>query len=480
MTRKRRFFLIAAIVLVVVAIAGVTVARAVGGPDLPTLTPAQLLAKVAEQAPKTTALSGEYAFTNNILGAGTGPLGNLAGMSVPFLSPQGSGKVAVAEGKANLTVVGGASSMQFVLNGTTLWVYSSLANTATEYTLPAHPSGAASVDASAGSTTTPTMPSDPAAAITQFLEKMAPSATVAVTGQQEVAGRAAYTLVLTPTATNTVFGSATVAIDGQTFLPLRAEISAKGNPTPVLSIGFTSISYAAPSASAFDFTPPAGATVDKKDLSAKLSGAGSGLPVGGKSDAAPGAAGTDKPAQLTLAEAEAKAGFHVLAPATVDPVLPFGGASVMTIPADLATKMASASATGSGAAAAPDTSGLPSSLQGLGQGLSTFAQGFLSQLKGPVVVQHYGKGFGSVVLVQVALNGTTAGDSLFGAGGTAGGTNPLAMLPLFGSTTVNGHQALQMTTPLGGFLVWEQDGMLLFTGGMVSKDDLAGFATGLK
>ena len=64
--------------------------------------------------------------------------------------------------------------------------------------------------------------------------------------------------------------------------------------------------------------------------------------------------------------------------------------------------------------------------------------------------------------------------------GPAGWASPLAMLPLFGSTTVNGHQALQMATPLGGFVVWQQDGMLLFAGGMVSKDDLAGFAAGLK
>ncbi len=479
MTRNRRFLLIIALVVVVVAVAGVTVARAFGGADLPTMTPAQLLAKVAEQAPKTTALSGEYAFTNNILGTDTGPLGSLAGLSVPFLAPQGSGKVAVADGKANVTLVGGASTMQVVHNGTTLWVYSSSTNTATEYTLPAH----TSTDASANTTTTTAVPTDPTTAIEHFLAKLAPNATVAITGQQEVAGQAAYTLVLTPTAPNTVLGSVTAAIDGKTFVPLSIQVSAKGNATPVLSLVFTKITYAAPAASAFDFTPPAGATVNKQDLSLKLPAAGGSLPFGSGSDSATGTAGTEKPAPLTLAQAEAKAGFHVLSPTTADPAHPFGGAYVVNIPADLASKMAagagsSSTTSGTGTStSSPDTTGLPAGLQGLGQGLSTFAQGFVGELKGPIVVQQYGKGFGTVMLAQAALNSTTGSSSLFGG---TGGTNPLTMLPLFKSTSVNGHQALEMITPLGGFVMWQQDGSLQVAAGMVSQADLANFAAGLQ
>ena len=475
MTRNRRFLLIIALVVVVVAVAGVTVARAFGGADLATMTPAQLLAKVAEQAPKTTALSGEYAFTNNILGNNAGPLGSIAGLSVPFLAPVGSGKVAVADGKANVTLVGGASTMQVVHNGNTLWVYSSSTNTATEYTLPAH----TSTDASANTTTTTAVPTDPVTAIEQVLAKLAPNATVAITGQQEVAGQTAYTLVLTPTAPNTVLGSVTVAIDGQTFVPLSIQVSAKGNATPVLSLGFTKITYAAPAASAFDFTPPAGATVNKQDLSSKLPAAGT---FGSESDSATGTAGTEKPAPLTLAQAEAKAGFHVLSPASSDLALPFGGAYVVNIPTDLASKMAAASSGASSTASgtgtsSPDTTVLPSSLQGLGQGLSSLAQGFVGELKGPLVVQQYGNGFGTVMLAQVALNSTTGSSSLFGG---TGGTNPLTMLPLFKSTTVNGHEALEMATPLGGFVMWQQNGSLLVAAGMVAQSDLANFAAGLQ
>ena len=37
-------------------------------------------------------------------------------------------------------------------------------------------------------------------------------------------------------------GSVQVAIDAKTFVPLRVEVFAKGDTTPVLSAGFTSIS----------------------------------------------------------------------------------------------------------------------------------------------------------------------------------------------------------------------------------------------
>ena len=76
-----------------------------------------------------------------------------------------------------------------------------------------------------------------------------------------VAGRAAYQLVLTPRATDTLLGSVSVAVDAQTGLPLRVQLDARGQKTPALSIGFSSLDLSTPAASLFDFTPPAGAKV---------------------------------------------------------------------------------------------------------------------------------------------------------------------------------------------------------------------------
>ena len=85
--------------------------------------------------------------------------------------------------------------------------------------------------------------------------------------EQTAAGRQSYTLTVTPAAgTTTTFGYLRVAIDGATYVPLQVQVYAKGDTTPALSAGFTSVSYAKNDASLFSFTPPAGATVQHKAL----------------------------------------------------------------------------------------------------------------------------------------------------------------------------------------------------------------------
>ena len=44
-------------------------------------------------------------------------------------------------------------------------------------------------------------------------------------------------------------------------------VEAKGQDDPAVQVGFTSLSYGAPAARLFDFTPPSGAKVETKDLS---------------------------------------------------------------------------------------------------------------------------------------------------------------------------------------------------------------------
>ena len=76
-----------------------------------------------------------------------------------------------------------------------------------------------------------------------------------------VAGRPAYSLVLRPKVTDTLIGSVSIAVDADTGLPLRVQVDARGQKTPAVSIGFSSINLSAPAASLFDFAPPAGAKV---------------------------------------------------------------------------------------------------------------------------------------------------------------------------------------------------------------------------
>src|SRR5450756_1293719 len=113
------------------------------------------------------------------------------------------------------------------------------------------------------------------AAISSFLQQVAPYAHVKVTGQGVVAGRDVYFLTMTPRARDTALGSVRAAIDGQTYVPLQLQVTAKRGTSPVLQFGFSDrVSYDAIPASTYDFTPPAGTNVTTKtvDLSQATNG----------------------------------------------------------------------------------------------------------------------------------------------------------------------------------------------------------------
>jgi outer membrane lipoprotein-sorting protein len=325
----------------------------------------------------------------------------------------GSGRIWVQPGSgARLEVQGNGSDFVVVGGKGGIWTYSSATGTATQYARPAGaatPSQAPSASASAV---------DPLAAITKGLQRFASTGTVAVAGQQTVAGRQSYVLSVTPApGTVTTFGSVRVAVDGTTYVPLQVQVFAKGDTTPALSAGFTSVSYSRNDRSLFSFTPPAGAAVQHRTLPA-MPGATSGMT----------APASVKHAPLTLAQAQAKAksyGLTLAVPAKTA-ALPFEGATV------------TAARGGHGASA----------------------------------ILHYGRGFGSVVLVE--SSGTT--------GRSGGLTQQLAKLPqgLLTTTTIGGAQAHELSTSLVGVIAWQRGPVTLLAGGMVPSSTLQEFAAGVR
>jgi hypothetical protein len=89
---------------------------------------------------------------------------------------------------------------------------------------------------------------------------------VAVGPDTQVAGRAAYNLVLTPKSGTTLVDSVAIAVDGETGLPLGVELKARGQSDPAFSVEYTSLTLGAPDAAIFNFTPPPGATVEEVPL----------------------------------------------------------------------------------------------------------------------------------------------------------------------------------------------------------------------
>jgi outer membrane lipoprotein-sorting protein len=104
---------------------------------------------------------------------------------------------------------------------------------------------------------------DPHTVSAEVLAALRPTSEISVDGTAEVAGRAAYELVLAPASTErTLLREVRVAVDAEHRIPLRLTVLATGSPDPVLQLGFTDITFGPQDPELFTFTPPPGATVE--------------------------------------------------------------------------------------------------------------------------------------------------------------------------------------------------------------------------
>ncbi len=213
------------------AVAGLIAAGAVTGADagtgLPEKSAAQLLVDL--QDPQATALSGTVVSTANL--------------GLPELPATGGRR-----GKKD------ADLMALVSGSTTarVWVDGGALPEPSE---------------SAGSAPTPMpptpMPTDPQQAAEQALDLVGETTDVSTETSVQVAGRDAYQLVLTPKQSDTLVDRVTIAMDGETNVPLRVQVYAVKTTEPAYEIGFQSVDFSTPDARQFEFTPPPGTDVSE-------------------------------------------------------------------------------------------------------------------------------------------------------------------------------------------------------------------------
>ena len=264
-------------------------------PNLPQLTPAELLVKARTANVQT--LSGDLSLTANLGLPDLGSLGSFgsagAGSVLDYLSGSHTAQLWV-DGTDHVRVAvptQGAES-DWIRNGSDLWSWDSQTQTATHATVAADSEAAAPPDSAEAAMT-------PAALAQQVLAKIDPSTMVSVQTPGYVAGRPVYELVLQPRSTTSTIGSVTVAVDAATGTPLRTEVTARNQSSPAIDFGFTSISFNQPDPSVFSFTPPPGATVTQASSPSAVLGLNGGGVVRHKRVAAP------TPAQSSAAETPA-------------------------------------------------------------------------------------------------------------------------------------------------------------------------------
>jgi outer membrane lipoprotein-sorting protein len=453
--RSRLVILISLVVLAaVVLVVSVAVAGAGQSDPLPAVTAPELLAQMA-QAEDVTAVSGEVAWHNGLFGdlAQAGGMAHLPAQSP--LTSSGSGRIWVAEAGARVESQGGGGDQVVVVNKADrkAWMYDYAAGTVKEVTVTGTAPAETASPAPDSMMLTP-------AAITLYLQRLSTFATVEVAGQTKVAGRDTYQLRFTPAAQDTALGYVQAAVDGQTMLPLQLEVYAKGGTTPVIKFGFTSVSYDQIDASTFTFTPPEGTTVttktvDADEVRAKLEQAekqhaGKDLTAEQRTKAMRAVQG----ALLTRGQVAELVPFE-LAYARDYTARPYQWGAVLGTMGPL-TSDGSPLMQAIGAATGMDLSmPLSGSKRGDGQPPAS-----------PASMLLYGKSLGTIVLVQTKT--TPELDKQLKQAQQAS--------QILGSTTVNGAKAVEVGTPLGGIIVWQQGDTTLVAGGMVPMSDLEAFA----
>jgi outer membrane lipoprotein-sorting protein len=263
MLRSRR----ARWVVPAVAIAGVAAAISGGAllagassPTLPEKTAAELLADMhnAEKQPfsgtlvqtsrlglpDVPALEGDD-HTTSLLSMLTGS--NTA--RVWYVSPQ----------EVRFSLMGAFDETNVIRDGSDMWIWYSSTNTADHLTLPA----ASALPEAAAAAKAPITPSD---AADRMLAEVDDSTEITVDGTAEVAGRAAYELVIGPRDDRSLIEDVRIAVDADTSMPLRFEINGRDGGDPAFEVGFTSVTFDEPSDDVFRFNPPPGATVTERDL----------------------------------------------------------------------------------------------------------------------------------------------------------------------------------------------------------------------
>ena len=250
-----------AVPIVVIAAGAIVVPlSANAAPNLPSKTPEQVLALLAGTTEDS--FSGTVAVTSDLglPSISTGGSGS-DDANLDLLTGTHDARVYVdGASKVRAQVLDQLAERDVVRNGTDVWLYNSDDNAVEHSTVPAKS------DTTSGTET----PASIAKAVVATLE---PSSSLSVATAQTIAGRDAYTLVLEPKATDTLVGSIAIAVDAKTGLPLSVSATARGANDPAWQVQFSKLDLATPSASLFEFTPPADATVTEHKATEKKTAA---------------------------------------------------------------------------------------------------------------------------------------------------------------------------------------------------------------
>ncbi|MET3173027.1 UNVERIFIED_ORG: outer membrane lipoprotein-sorting protein [Arthrobacter sp. UYCu721] len=257
------------------------------GDPLPQKSPAEVLTLLGQHS--TRSLSGTVEQSAELglpelpaAGPTSGPVSAGGAASIlEFLTGEHTARIFMdGPTKMRVQVMDRLAERDVIRRDSDVWFYNSKDNSAAHLALPAFagdlPLPVPEAPALPGDLPAPDVPSPvlpmpilpgppvlptPEDLARKFLAVVDSSTAVTVGPDVEVAGRSAYSLVLAPRTQGTLVEKVAIAVDGETGMPLRVSVMARGQAKPAFEAGFTSLSLAVPDDSVFTFVAPPGATV---------------------------------------------------------------------------------------------------------------------------------------------------------------------------------------------------------------------------
>ncbi len=363
----RLLALIGGLVIAIAAGTAIAVAATGNGP-VPKPKPLARAVHDALSAKPVAGITADIAFTNNLISSADLP-GETAD---PLLQGTQHGRVWLTnDHRLRIEFQGDNGDANLVVNKNSFWISDPMQNTVYKGSLPADTSGKAD-NAGAKAQGVPTV-----AQIQSEISRLIKHVDVggmATSNPGDVAGRAAYSLSVSPKHSGGLLGRAQLAWDAMTGVPLRFAIYARGNPTPVLALTATNISYGAISPSDLAISPPSGDKVVTVSTADKHAAA---------------AAGTARAARKA-------ARTHVSGVAAVAAHVPFtlsAPKSLAGLPREGVTLLS--------------WGGKPAALVTYGQGLGGIAVIEQSASSQAAASSSAGSGHGALSLPSVSINGAT-------------------------------------------------------------------------
>lgn len=202
---------------------------------------------------------------------------NLVTQAVELIAGTHKMRLYASEAGMRVQVLDPMSERDLIVSGNQFWIYDAKNATATtgEFELPTEAEldqakAEAELKLDELSAELQLDLANPEAVADYLLAEAEKTSTISVGKDHMLAGRTAYQLIAEPKSEQSLIDSVVVSVDSETGMALDVKVYSIEQEEPAISIGFESINFETPDASLFNFTPPAGTTVQQLELPAEL------------------------------------------------------------------------------------------------------------------------------------------------------------------------------------------------------------------